>query len=147
MSIRERSAKLGLPQTRLSNRGVVRVLADTHALVWALSDPDLLSGPARQVLGESEVVVSIASLWELLLKGGKKDALLQDPLPWWEKYVVQSRIPTLAIRTSHVVALGRLPESHKDPFDRILVAQAIVERMPLVTKDDRLQRYGIATIW
>jgi PIN domain nuclease of toxin-antitoxin system len=125
----------------------VRVLADTHALVWALSDPDLLSAPARQVLGESEVTVSVASLWELLLKSGKKDALLQNALSWWEKYVVQSRIPTLAIRTSHVMALGRLPELHKDPFDRILVAQAIVERMPLVTKDDRLHQYGVATIW
>lgn len=125
----------------------MRVLADTHALVWALSDPDLLSAPARQVLGESEVTVSVASLWELLLKSGKKDALLQNALSWWEKYVVQSRIPTLAIRTSHVMALGRLPELHKDPFDRILVAQAIVERMPLVTKDDRLHQYGVATIW
>jgi PIN domain nuclease of toxin-antitoxin system len=125
----------------------VKALADTHALVWALSDPDLLSAPARQVLGESEIVVSAASLWELVLKTGKKDALLQDPLPWWEKYVVGSRIPTLAIRMSHVIALGRLPELHKDPFDRILVAQAIVERMPLVTKDGRLQQYGVAVVW
>jgi PIN domain nuclease of toxin-antitoxin system len=45
------------------------------------------------------------------------------------------------------MALGRLPELHKDPFDRILVAQAIVERMPLVTKDSRIQQYGVATIW
>jgi PIN domain nuclease of toxin-antitoxin system len=125
----------------------VKALADTHALVWALSDPDLLSVRARQVLGESEIIVSVASLWELVLKTGKKDALLQDPLPWWEKYVVGSRILTLAIRTSHVLALGRLPELHKDPFDRTLVAQAIVERMPLVTKDGRLQRYGIAVVW
>jgi len=123
----------------------VRVLADTHALVWALSDPALLSAPARHVLAESEVAVSVASLWELVLKSGKKDALLQDPLPWWEKYVVQAGIPTLAIRTSHVMALGRLPELHKDPFDRILVAQPIVERTPLVTKDS--QQYGVATIW
>jgi PIN domain nuclease of toxin-antitoxin system len=98
-------------------------------------------------LGESEIIVSVASLWELVLKTGKKDALLQDPLPWWEKYVVGSRILTLAIRTSHVLALGRLPELHKDPFDRILVAQAIVERMPLVTKDSRLQQYGVAVVW
>jgi len=125
----------------------VRVLADTHAFVWALSDPALLSAPARQVLAESEVAVSVASLWELVLKSGKKGALLQDPLPWWEKYVSQARIPTLAIRTSHLVALGRLPELHKDPFDRILVAQAMVERMPLVTKDDRLHQYGVTTIW
>jgi PIN domain nuclease of toxin-antitoxin system len=125
----------------------VRVLADTHALVWALSDPDLLSAPASRVLAESEVTVSVASLWELILKSGKKDALLQDPLPWWAKYIGQAGVPTLAIRTPHVMALGHLPELHNDPFDRILVAQAIVERMPLVTKDGRLQQYGIVTIW
>jgi PIN domain nuclease of toxin-antitoxin system len=125
----------------------VRVLSDTHALVWALSDPGSLSAPARRALGQSDVVVSVASLWELLLKSGKKDALLQDPLPWWEKYVVQAGVPTLAIRTSHVVALGHLPELHKDPFDRILVAQAMVERMALVTKDAKLRDYGVDTIW
>jgi PIN domain nuclease of toxin-antitoxin system len=125
----------------------VRILADTHALVWALSDPGSLSVPARKALGESEVAVSVASLWELLLKSGRKEALLQDPLPWWEEYVVRAGVPTLAIRTSHVVALGHLPKLHKDPFDRILVAQAPVEGMPLVTKDARLRDYGVATIW
>jgi PIN domain nuclease of toxin-antitoxin system len=123
------------------------VLADTHALVWALSDPALLSASARHVLAESEVAVSVASLWELILKSGKRDALLQDPLPWWERYIVQAGIPTLAIRPSHVMALGRLPELHKDPFDRILVAQAMTERIPLVTKDSQLKQYGVATIW
>jgi PIN domain nuclease of toxin-antitoxin system len=123
------------------------VLVDTHALVWALSDPVLLSATARQILAESDVAVSVASLWELLLKSGKRDALLQDPLPWWERYVVQSQIRTLPIRISHVMALGRLPELHKDPFDRILVAQATVERLPLVTKDRQLQQYGVPTIW
>jgi PIN domain nuclease of toxin-antitoxin system len=125
----------------------VKVFADTHALVWALSDPALLSVPARQVLAESEVAVSVASLWKLVVKSGKKDALLQDPLPWWQKYVVQQGVSTLAIRTSHVMALGRLPELHKDPFDRILVGQAIAERMPLVTKDAQLRQYNVATIW
>jgi PIN domain nuclease of toxin-antitoxin system len=63
------------------------------------------------------------------------------------EYVMQTQIPTPAIRTAHVIALGRLPGIHKDPFDRILVAQAIVEGMPLVTKDHALERYGVTTIW
>jgi PIN domain nuclease of toxin-antitoxin system len=71
-------------------------------------------------LAESGVAVSVASLWELVVKSGRKDALLQDPLPWWEKDVVKSGIPMLAIRRSQVMALGRLRELHKDPFDRIL---------------------------
>lgn len=125
----------------------MRVLADTHALVWALADPDSLSSKARRALTQAEVAVSVASLWELVLKKGKKGALVQDPIPWWEKYIIQARIPMLAIRPAHVMALGRLPKIHKDSFDRILVAQSIVEGMPLVTKDVRLREYGVPVIW
>lgn len=124
----------------------MKVLTDTHTLVWALSDPDSLSATARTVLIESEVVSSVANLWELLLKLSKKDALLTDPLAWWEKYVANST-RTLAIRLPHVVALGHLPDIHKDPFDRILVAQARVEELPLVSKDVHLSAYGIQLIW
>ena len=125
----------------------MKVLTDTHSLVWALSDPASLSAQARTVLGEAEVMASVANLWELLLKTRKKDALLTDPLAWWEKYVLATRIPTLGIRTGHVMALGKLPEIHKDPFDRILVAQAIVEKLPLVSKDSHLAAYDIPMIW
>jgi PIN domain nuclease of toxin-antitoxin system len=125
----------------------VKVLTDTHTLVWALSDPEALSAIARSTLIESDVLASVANLWELLLKRDKKDALLADPLPWWEKYVVHTGVPTIGIRLGHVITLGRLPEIHKDPFDRILVAQSMVEKAPLVSKDRRLAEYGISVIW
>jgi len=125
----------------------VKVLTDTHALVWALSDPDSLSATARRVLTESEVAASVANLWELVIKTGKKDALLDDPIAWWEKYVVRSGIQTLSIRTAHVLTVGRLADIHKDPFDRILVAQALAEKLPLVSKDKLLGRYGVEVIW
>lgn len=125
----------------------MKVLTDTHTLVWALSDPGWLSKKARKVLTEAEVMVSVVNLWELILKMQKQDALLADPLKWWQKYVVTTGIPTLSIRTAHVMALGSLPGLHKDPFDRILVAQSITEDMPLVTKDRHLARYGISVVW
>lgn len=125
----------------------MRILTDTHTLVWALSDPDRLSSTARQALAESEVFASVANLWELLLKHGKSGALLADPLPWWEEYVLRTGIPTLGIRVGHVLTLGRLPEFHKDPFDRILIAQSIVEKAPLVSKDEQLTEYGVTLIW
>lgn len=125
----------------------MRVLTDTHALVWALSDPDSLGSEARKALAESEVVASVANLWELCLKAQKKDALRADPLPWWHKYVVKFSIPVLPIRAAHVMALGVLADIHKDPFDRILVAQSIVEKLPLVTKDAHLAKYGIQIVW
>lgn len=125
----------------------LKVLADTHTLVWALSAPHSLSTLARNVVTTSEVIVSVASLWELILKAGRKDALLVDPVPWWEKYVEGRGIATLSIRTRHVIALGSLPEIHRDPFDRILIAQSRTEKMPLVSKDMQLANYGIEVIW
>jgi len=85
-----------------------KVLMDTHALVWALSEPELLSAEGRRLLPDSEVAVSVASLWELLLKKGKPGALVADPLPWWEKFVLRPGIRVLGIRQSRVIALGRL---------------------------------------
>src|SRR4051812_18777391 len=98
----------------------MKVLTDTHALVWALSHPESLGSEARRVLTEGDVTASVVNLWELCLKMGKKDALLGDPLRWWTKYVIHAGVPALSIQTAHVMALGRLPEIHKDPFDRIL---------------------------
>jgi PIN domain nuclease of toxin-antitoxin system len=123
------------------------ILTDTHTLVWALSDPEVLGPQARAALADSPFTASVANLWELVLKAGKPGALLADPLPWWEKYVLRTGIPTLAIRVGHVLALGRLPAIHKDPFDRILVAQSLEEKLPLVSKDAHLAQYGIAMIW
>ena len=127
--------------------GQVRVLVDTHSLVWALSAPESLSPKARRILADSEVVVSVANLWELLLKAPKKDALLTDPLAWWERHISGNAIAILSIRVSHVIALGHLPEIHRDPFDRILIAQAIVENLPLVSKDARLSEYKVRILW
>ena len=125
----------------------MKILTDTHTLLWALSDPDLLGAGARAALAGSPFTASVANLWELVVKARKPGALLADPVPWWEKFVVGSGIPTLAIRTAHVRALAGLPEIHKDPFDRILAAQALAEQLTLATKDALLARYGVPVIW
>jgi PIN domain nuclease of toxin-antitoxin system len=129
----------------------VKVLTDTHTLVWALSKPEELGAKAREALATSPFTASVANLWELVLKARKPGALLADPVPWWNEYVTQSRIPTLAIRIAHIRALAGLPDIHpdmsKDPFDRILAAQALAENLVLVTRDSDLARYGIPTIW
>lgn len=141
MATDDRSGSRRLDQRR------VRVLADTHALVWGLEDASSLSKAARRILGEAEVMVSVASLWELLLKRAKHDALVVDPLAWWDKYVVKADLVVLGIRQTHVLQVGRLPEFHRDPFDRILIAQAIVENIPLLSKDRQLSSYGVKVLW
>ncbi len=125
----------------------MKVLTDTHTLIWALSTPAALGAGARAALAGSPFTASVANLWELVLKSHKPGALVADPLPWWEKYVAQARIPTLALRTPHIRVLAGLPELHKDPFDRILVAQALADGMTLATKDAVLARYGIPLVW
>jgi PIN domain nuclease of toxin-antitoxin system len=125
----------------------MKVLTDTHTLVWALSEPEALGEHARSALRDFPFTASVANLWELVLKSRKAGALVADPLPWWEKYVVRLRIPALAIRSAHIRALAGLPEFHKDPFDRILVAQALSEGLTLATKDAALARYGAPIVW
>ena len=125
----------------------MKVLTDTHTLVWALSVPEALGAGAHAALAGSPFTASVANLWELVLKSRKPGALVADPLPWWEKYVLRARIPALAIRTAHIRALAGLPELHKDPFDRILLAQALAEGLTLATKDATLARYGVPVVW
>jgi PIN domain nuclease of toxin-antitoxin system len=125
----------------------VKVLTDTHTLIWALTGVEPLGAAARTALASSPFMASVANLWELVLKSRKPGALVADPLPWWEKYVIGPRIPTLAIRIKHIQKLAALPDLHKDPFDRILVAQALAEGLTLATKDAMLGRYGAPVVW
>ena len=125
----------------------MKVLTDTHTLVWALANPAALGAGARAALAGSLFTASVVNLWELVLKSRESGALVADPLPWWEKYVVGPRIPTLAIRTAHIRRLAGLPELHNDPFDRILVAQALAEGLTLATKDAMMANYGAMVVW
>src|SRR5262249_42652 len=125
----------------------VKILTDTHTLVWALSDPDSLGAGARAALADFPFTASVANLWELVVKARKPGALLADPVAWWKKLVVGYQIPTLAIRTSHVRVMAGLPGDFKDPFDRILVAQAFVEQLTLASKDERLAGYDVPVVW
>jgi PIN domain nuclease of toxin-antitoxin system len=125
----------------------VRVLTDTHTLVWALSDPEQLGSGAREALTSSPFTASVVNFWELVLKARKPGALLAEPLAWWDRYVTGMHIPTLAVRTEHIRALNRLPEIHKDPFDRLLVAQALAEDLTLVSCDAILEQYGVPVVW
>ena len=102
---------------------------------------------AHAALAGSPFTSSMANLWELVLNSHKPGALVGGPLPWWEKYVRGPRIPTLVIRTRHMRKLAGLPDLHKDPFDRILVAQALAEGLTLITKDASLARYGVPVVW
>ena len=118
----------------------MRVLLDTHLLLWALSSPSKLSKQARERIDSSEVYASAASIWEISIKSalGKLDADPSEVLA----AVEPAGFNHLPILGSHAAKVAALPPIHKDSFDRVLVAQARIEPMILLTNDDILSGYG-----
>jgi PIN domain nuclease of toxin-antitoxin system len=118
----------------------VRVLLDTHLLLWALSSPEKLSKRTRQRIDSSEVFASAASIWEVSIKSalGKLKADPNEVLAGVEP----AGFNHLQIIGGHAAKVVELPPIHKDPFDRLLVAQARYEPMILLTDDDVLGGYG-----
>jgi PIN domain nuclease of toxin-antitoxin system len=113
-------------------------LLDTGALLWVLGHPERLSPPAKQACEANDAVVSVASYWEVVIKSRKGLLAISDPVTWWMRVAELFGGRVLPIRSSHVTALAGLPDLHRDPFDRILIAQAVAEGLPLVTRDDQI---------
>jgi PIN domain nuclease of toxin-antitoxin system len=106
-----------------------------------------LGARARSELATSPFTASVVNLWELVLKSRKPGALVEDPVPWWDEFVVRNSISVLPVRTAHVRALAALPDIHRDPFDRMLIAQAIAEKLTLATRDGVFAQYGAPIVW
>lgn len=121
----------------------MKVLLDTHVLIWAAGRPDRLSDEARTLLQdpETEPFFSTASLWEIAMKNwlGRADFCVHPHLLY--QGLVDNGYTELAVTGIHAVAVDLLPAIHKDPFDRILVAQARIEGITLLTVDRRVGRY------
>jgi PIN domain nuclease of toxin-antitoxin system len=121
----------------------MKLLLDTHVLLWAAGAPNRLSTKARGLIGDpgNEVLFSVASLWEVAIKRGlgRKDFRVDVRL--LRRGLLDNGYSELPIGSDHVVAVESLPPIHKDPFDRVLVAQATVEGITLLTIDSLVARY------
>lgn len=128
----------------------MKLLLDTHALIWALSDRKRLSRTIEQLLisHTSNVIVSAASGWEIATKV-RLGKLQFDRtfLDTFEHSLQELAFTPLSITASHAVAAGRLQGPHRDPFDRMLAAQALAENMPVATVDKVFSDYGCAVVW
>jgi PIN domain nuclease of toxin-antitoxin system len=122
----------------------VNVLLDTHLLLWAAGQPEKLSVVARELLEDPEnaLLFSAASLWEVAIKAGLGRADFRVDPRLLRRGLLDNGYGEIPVRSAHAVALDNLPSIHKDPFDRILVAQAQVEGIVLVTSDDLVSQYG-----
>jgi PIN domain nuclease of toxin-antitoxin system len=123
----------------------MKLLLDTQALLWWLSDSTQLSQAARTAIGDgtNTVFVSAASAWEMEIKSALGKLRVPDNL---EETLAKERFFELPIRITHATALRRLPAIHRDPFDRLLIAQAQVESLTVVTSDPVFDRYRIPVV-
>jgi PIN domain nuclease of toxin-antitoxin system len=122
-------------------------LLDTSTLLWALGQPERLSSKARRLIESGNNIVSVASYWEVVIKSQKGLLTIADLPSWWRRATELTSAKVLPIRASHVTALATLPPLHKDPFDRILIAQALAEGLGFVTNDGPIRQYPVQTIW
>ncbi len=123
----------------------MRLLLDTQVLLWALLDDARLGRRAREEIadGRNDVLISAASAWEISIKQSIGKLRAPRDLP---DQLRRARFDVLEIGLSHALAVGRLPSHHRDPFDRMLVAQAMTERLTLVTADPAIVQYDVETL-
>ena len=128
----------------------MRALLDTHAFIWWVTNDPQLSADARNVIADSGNILflSVVSAWEIVIKNKLGKLTLPEPV---EQYILSrlaiNRFESLPIQMSHVLQVASLPSIHRDPFDRILIAQSQVENLPIVTIDQKITQYLVQTIW
>jgi PIN domain nuclease of toxin-antitoxin system len=128
----------------------MRVLLDTYTFLWWNMDAPELSPRARDVIadGHNEIYLSAASAWEIAIKASRgKLTLPAAPEKYVGERMVSHRFLALPVEVSHALRVYALPDIHRDPFDRLLVAQSQMERMPILTADDQIRQYGVDVIW
>jgi PIN domain nuclease of toxin-antitoxin system len=128
----------------------VNVLLDTHAFLWLIAEPTRFSDRVHDLLldGENRLYFSVASAWEIAIKVKLGKLLLPEPP---DRYIPNqltiASVDVLPIQLSHVLQTYHLPDHHRDPFDRLLVAQAQLEKLYVVSADPLLSRYDIKIVW
>jgi PIN domain nuclease of toxin-antitoxin system len=128
---------------------VSRLLLDTHALLWWATDDGRLSSTAREAIVVAEVVyASDVTLWELCVKSSiGKIRLRPDAATWFEQQLRLARFARLGIAPAHIAAVESLPLHHRDPFDRLLICQALEENLSVVTTEGKFAAYAALTLW
>ena len=127
----------------------MKAILDTHAFLWALAGDARMSRHARDIFGGStDLSLSIASIWEILIKVQSGKLNFPRPAgPYVLSRLAENSIKSLPISLDHLLALERLPMHHRDPFDRMLIAQSMEEDWPIITADPMFKQYPVRVIW
>lgn len=121
----------------------MKLLLDTHILLWAAGEPDRLPAKARELIADEDnaLLFSAASLWEVAIKSGLGRADFEVDARLLRRGLLDNGYGELMVASEHAVAIDGLPPIHRDPFDRLLVAQAMIEGVTLLTADDLVAQY------
>ncbi|MBK5294629.1 MAG: type II toxin-antitoxin system VapC family toxin [Acidobacteriia bacterium] len=128
----------------------MRLMLDTHAFLWAVGLPSKLSPKAVDLIADdgNELFLSVASLWEIVLKKEAGKLHLPATADYFRAHLsVLGVRDLLPIQPAHIYRLNELPPVHRDPFDRLLAAQCLVEGLALVSADAMLREYGVEVVW
>jgi PIN domain nuclease of toxin-antitoxin system len=127
----------------------MKLLLDTHAFLWFIDDSPRLSAQAKALLeSDVELMISAASLWEIAIKGSLGKLTLAQPYETFiPQQLEQNSIEILPSELEHISVVATLPFHHRDPFDRLLLAQAMVEQLPVVSADTVFDMYAIERLW
>jgi PIN domain nuclease of toxin-antitoxin system len=128
----------------------MKYLLDTQAFLWWITDSESLSDSAREIIrdGSNELFLSAASGWEIAIKAGLGRLELPDePEKVIPEHMLLNEIQGLPIQMSHALRVHALPQHHRDPFDRLLVAQCQLEDMPIITSDSAIAAYEVGITW
>ncbi|RDB04948.1 type II toxin-antitoxin system VapC family toxin [Runella aurantiaca] len=127
----------------------MKYLLDTHFLIWFTEGNPKLPETTKSVIEDIDTVcfVSVASFWEIGIKISLGKLKLDMPFVDLENWVVNNRINILPIRFDNIIQLSQLPFHHRDPFDRTLIAQALSEKLTIITKEKLFEEYGVTRLW
>jgi len=128
----------------------MRLLLDTQTFLWWITDDPRLSERAREIMGDgkNQLFLSAASGWEIAIKAKLGKLKVSDDLEHFiPEQMVLNAVENLPILLSHVLHVYTLPDYHRDPFDRLLISQAQLEGLPILTADSQISRYPVEVVW
>lgn len=126
----------------------MRILVDTHVFIWHLEDDPALSLALSELIEnpDNEILISIASIWEMAIKMSRGKLTLSRSIEDVIRHIERSKSSFLTIDPTHLARVVSLPFYHKDPFDRLIIAQALTEDIPIITSDRAFAAYGVDSI-
>jgi PIN domain nuclease of toxin-antitoxin system len=128
----------------------MKVLLDTHAFIWWSTNDPQLSQTARDTIADpsNTILFSVVNAWEIIIKQGTGKLTLPEPATTYiPSRIAANQFVTMPVNLSHILQVASLPDLHRDPFDRLLIAQSQTEQIPIITIDRYVVQYPIDVIW